>query len=644
MSQITQYPALTAPAAGDELPIVDISDSTQSPAGTTKNITVATLLAGVAGGGLLYPSGDPTGVTDATAVNALAATMTSGGQITLAPGTWYWAAGTIVITNPAVYIWGPGAACVVNVTGTGTGVRMYSASSYSPGGLLGGGLIGGFIIDGASAGNGSSGCHIGDIYQLSLDIRVRRFQGTGSIGAWIDNNYYWTEQITGKIWAEECTNGVVFDNSANTSGSATGSYDHTVLDIFLDCKNKGNGVTLQNGAFIIDGRLGIFGNTDQPSAQCAVLTLTGSNVANGYSLIAKSQLNIGMELNNISSGTQPYTIVFNSAGNNTITGCTGVLDFGANNPFAAAQNFGGGFEFDGPVYGDSKLMRTTGIGMAPYEYGALSNNQQLYTRYAGIVRVTTTTNVTGITLSIGSTAAQVAQTTTIINSGTGSITFAQSSSNLVGGAANVIAPNSAMTIIWNGDATLWYPVAAPAPATDLALAPSGANGETFPRQLAAAYFSSLTSEQPYASAIKLTAGIPVTNISLVVGGAAWTLADVTHGWYALTDSGLVVRGVTADETSGNWGSTFTTVTLALGTAYTPLYTGLFYIVFCATFTGSSGEFPALPAPLGGVAALTPILSGTSGSASSTTPPILGSTMTALSSSGASGDRFYAYTS
>lgn len=45
--------ALTTPAAGDLLPITDVSDTTEAPTGTTKPITVANLLAAAG------PSGTP---------------------------------------------------------------------------------------------------------------------------------------------------------------------------------------------------------------------------------------------------------------------------------------------------------------------------------------------------------------------------------------------------------------------------------------------------------------------------------------------------------------------------------------------------------------------------------------------------------
>ena len=181
------------------------------------------------------------------------------------------------------------------------------------------------------------------------------------------------------------------------------------------------------------------------------------------------------------------------------------------------------------------------------------------------------------------------------------------------------------------------------PNLSLWLAPSGATGETFPRTMGQAYFSSLTSSAVYMSAIPLPGNLTVNDITMQVGGAAFTLADVSHGWYALTDSSRIVRAVSADQTSGNWGSTFTAVTLPVtsGGTYTTTYAGLYYVALCITFTGSSGEFPAATASLGGVGAIAPVQAGTSSSVL-TTPPALGGTLSSITFVGA--DRFYAYTS
>jgi hypothetical protein len=176
----------------------------------------------------------------------------------------------------------------------------------------------------------------------------------------------------------------------------------------------------------------------------------------------------------------------------------------------------------------------------------------------------------------------------------------------------------------------------------LYIAPAAATGETFPRVQATTYLSGLTSGLVYVSAIPLPAGMPVNNITLMVGSAAWTASTVTHGWYALLDSGLVVRAVSADQTSGNWTTVNTTVPLPVtASGYTTTYGGLYYIAFCATFTGTSGEFPAAPLSIGGLGGLTPMLCGTS-SSGLTIPPATGTTLGALSYVG--GDHFYAYTS
>jgi hypothetical protein len=51
LPQITNYPALDTPGPDDVLVIVDVSDTSQSPTGTTKQITVANLGSGSGGGG-----------------------------------------------------------------------------------------------------------------------------------------------------------------------------------------------------------------------------------------------------------------------------------------------------------------------------------------------------------------------------------------------------------------------------------------------------------------------------------------------------------------------------------------------------------------------------------------------------------------
>jgi hypothetical protein len=149
----------------------------------------------------------------------------------------------------------------------------------------------------------------------------------------------------------------------------------------------------------------------------------------------------------------------------------------------------------------------------------------------------------------------------------------------------------------------------------------------------------MTSGTVAVSALALPAGLAVNNITLQVGSTAFT--GVTHGWYALLDSGMVIRAISADQAGGNWASGFAQVGLSVASAsYVTTYSGLYYIAFCAVFTGS-GTFPAINATVGNAAGYTPALSGTS-STGQTTPPATGTTLAAVSY--LAGGRFYAFTS
>jgi len=171
------------------------------------------------------------------------------------------------------------------------------------------------------------------------------------------------------------------------------------------------------------------------------------------------------------------------------------------------------------------------------------------------------------------------------------------------------------------------------------LAPTGATSETFPRQYSTAYINTPTSGTLYVSAIPLPKGLQINNLSLLIGGT--TASGVTHGWYTLLDSSLVVRAISADQSSGNWSSGFSSISLSVsGSSYATTYGGLYYIGFCITastmpiFTGWTG---ALSVPN----SVAPILGGSSSTGLST-PPTTGTTMGSLSANAAF--RFYGYTS
>lgn len=407
----------------------------------------------------LLPSGDTTGVTDA---NTIMACYNAGLIPWLTPGDYYWAAGVVVITTPGFYIWGSGQwATTIHGVGTGTLLRMYWTQQYIPHSQnqAGGGIKGGVMFDLNSMTAPSTAIHAGDIYNLEWECGVR--YGPGPIAVWYDNNYHWTEQMRGRVWVENNVGiNVAFDNSANLSGAATGSFDRLGMRIDINQNGLGHGVVFQNGANVIDGPgPEIYGNFTGGAALWYVLKLIGSNTA-GFSLLADCGLNIGVELDTL-VGTVPGTIDFDSQSNNVIDDCTGIIDFGAADQFAGANNAQGSFKFDGPVYGDGFLQGSGPLYGEAFKFsgsgggGNLANGNEITTRFFGIVEVTTSANVTGIILQGFN--PEDWRTIQVMNNGTGTITFAAAgTSHVANGVSAVIQPNSVCDFVWNPDLVLWF--------------------------------------------------------------------------------------------------------------------------------------------------------------------------------------------
>jgi hypothetical protein len=167
---------------------------------------------------------------------------------------------------------------------------------------------------------------------------------------------------------------------------------------------------------------------------------------------------------------------------------------------------------------------------------------------------------------------------------------------------------------------------------------SGALAETFPRIMATTS-TPLTSGTLSVCSIGLPKGLAVNNITFGTKGTA--MATVTHGWYVLLDSGLVVRAVTADQTTGTWMQTANQLyTLPTTATYTTTYTGVYYVgmMAVATTIGNNGTAGNVP---GNWASNSPVLCGLSNTGQ-TTPPALGATMTAITSNG--NMTLYAYVS
>jgi len=309
---------------------------------------------------------DPAGNDDSTtAFNDAIKAATAGSVIYIPAGT-YKISSTVTCTTVPVYFVGDGTwASIIEFSGSGDCFRIYDDSTYGNRTKWSGGFIG-ITIDGtnASTSAASTGLHVGDLLQYELDLSVQNFSTAGSIGVHLDNNYYWTEQLYGRIYAQYCASHIVFDWTSSTASTSSGSFERCDLDIYIDQSHAAfDGVVFNNGAYITNGSLklrGNFGYSTTSSVSSAALRLTGSQDVNGYnsaSGIIDSSLDIGVEGAAPKSGTYytPQTIVFGSAAN-TISGCVGLLNFGAaGDIFAVSNNDDNIFNFMGQVGGDSTL-------------------------------------------------------------------------------------------------------------------------------------------------------------------------------------------------------------------------------------------------------------------------------------------------
>jgi hypothetical protein len=403
---------------------------------------------------------DPTGADDSTAAiqNALNAAISTGGGVVYLPAGRYKTSSTITgnVQDTTVQILGDTVwNTQISYYGTGDCLRLYDSSAYGTR-TSHGSRIGGLTIDGANTGSGapSAGLHAGDILQFSCDITVQNFsQAPGSVGIHFDNTYYWTEQLSGRIYAQNCGTNVMFDNSANVSGQATGSFERLILDVFVDSNGLGDGVTFAGGAFTADARLGIYGNFSTSTQEYAVLRLTGSN-SGGYSGLSQSVLTIGAELDD-TSHTAPYTIYFGSlSGYNYVTKCTGALDFSLSNSFTPSNN-AGQFLFSGPVFGDPALYGLPSLGSPELAETVNANGQVLYTQWLPVLRAQSSGgSYTGLILAAGG---FPGQQVTVINEGTGTLTFAAAQvSHVADGTADAIPGHTARTFIWDSGTSLWY--------------------------------------------------------------------------------------------------------------------------------------------------------------------------------------------
>jgi hypothetical protein len=316
---------------------------------------------------------DSTGTDDSTAAiqDAINATVTAGGGVVYFPAGNYKVESGVTkdVAGTAVYLVGDGR-WITNILfyGSGDCIRLYDTTTYADRTINGSGVIG-ITIDGSNASGSvaSYGLHAGDILQFRTDIAVQNFTYTGSMGVHFDNQYYWTEQMYGRIFAQNCTSHVVFDVASGSADTAGGSFDRAQLDIsIIQGTDTQDGVVFQNGAYCTDGPgLSISGNfiANATPPTSAVLRITGT-VAAGHpdagtpAYIASCRLDIGTECDATEGQTGPYTIYFGSTAN-YISNCYGTMDFEAAGVFfQSSNNNGSQFAYNGSVTGDDNLAGT----------------------------------------------------------------------------------------------------------------------------------------------------------------------------------------------------------------------------------------------------------------------------------------------
>lgn len=147
-----------------------------------------------------------------------------------------------------------------------------------------------------------------------------------------------------------------------------------------------------------------------------------------------------------------------------------------------------------------------------------------------------------------------------------------------------------------------------------------------PAQITTAF--TLVTTTIYCMGILLPKNLPVSQI-----GSFPTAAGTTTGyWYALADNGLVVRAVTANQAAGPASTNVylrLSCTPANNLAYVTAYTGLYYLCLGVVTSAAGTQGATAAAVNAGVYAGTPVIVGTSSTAATTTPPVTGTVLGAL---------------
>lgn len=511
MTRITDYTALAIATAADVLPIVDVTDTTMSAAGTTKNITVAALL----GAPVLQPTGDTTGTDDG---GFLGDALSADGIAFLGPGTFYWDTPGLVGTRqviagcgPSTIIW-PGSGW----SGSYMAALASPASTYEAtirdilfycGNANGSGVLsgpGGVQLDNTGYANTPGGGIDNPVDPLHTLDNIWVVNAGGD-GFHLDNHV--RELRCTRCKAYRCAGYGFYLGDAGGAGSGcTDSH-------FTDCTSGFSG---NHGFYILNSNnmltackaftagfnffTGATGTTEcgfeLSGSQCLVNTLTGCSAQqaslHGFDLQSCSNISVtGCQADSNGAGTSGSNgagININTATYCTITGNTGkqVLTPGAqvygiqheagestgtwigmNSVQGTSDTFGyvagsGYYLVDGPTTTDFSNVNEFRVGMPelyPATIQALSSSSAItLSNHFGTYPVSLTGSVTGITLTAGPKGGQ--QIAIVNTSASDTVTFAASgTSGVAGGTSVVIQPLQALSLTWDANTSLWYPLA-----------------------------------------------------------------------------------------------------------------------------------------------------------------------------------------
>jgi len=160
-----------------------------------------------------------------------------------------------------------------------------------------------------------------------------------------------------------------------------------------------------------------------------------------------------------------------------------------------------------------------------------------------------------------------------------------------------------------------------------ALSPSVAIAETAPRSgLSLANASVLSTGRMSMVGIELPVGVTITSISFFAGTTP--AGAPTNQWFALYSSARALLGQTTDDTTTAW-SASTFKTLSLVTPYVTTSSGLYYLGINVTATTPPSLNSVIS--LSTVAALVPVLTGTSTSSLTDTAPATAGAISAANS-------------